>query len=89
MTSTLAKQVGKFTETEIDDEIVVMHLDTGDFFSITGAGVAMWRLIDGSLDQAALISELSRLFDAPSDEIAAGVNEFLTELRDAGLLATT
>ena len=87
MTTTLAKQVGSFTETEIDDEIVVMHLDTGDFFSITGTGVAIWHLIDGSADEAALVSTLIEQFDAPPYEIAAGVKEFVAELRNAGLLS--
>jgi hypothetical protein len=82
----IAKRTGGFVETEIDDEVVVMELGKGEFFSLTGTSIAIWRLIDGTRDRAALIAALSEEYDAPGAEIASDVDEFLAKLGDAGLI---
>ena len=83
----LAKQVDRFTETDIDDEIIVMRLDSGDFFSLAGTAAATWRLIDGSRDRAAIIEELAAQFNAHEEEIAADIDDFLAQLEEQGLVA--
>ena len=83
----IAKLTDRFTETEIDDEIVVMKLDSGDFFSITGTGCAIWRLIDGARDRVALVAALLAEFPDGADAIAGDVDAFLRTLQDEGLLA--
>ena len=85
MSHVIAKLTERFTETEIDDEIVVMQLDTGDFFSLTGTGTAIWRLIDSTRDRQALIAALCAEFGSAA-EVTADVDEFLAKLRGAGLI---
>lgn len=86
---TLAKAAGRFTETTIDDEIVVMSLDSGDFFSLTGTARAIWLALDGQHDRAGLINALAADFAAEPDEIADDVDAFLAQLMAAGLLTRT
>lgn len=86
MTS-LAKQTVRFSETQIDDEYVVMILDSGEFLSLAGTAGAIWTLIDGLRDRDAILSELTLRYDAPADEIAADLDEFLDLLRENGLVA--
>ena len=50
----LAKDRARFVETEIDQDIVVMVLDNGEFFSLQGTARAAWKLIDGTRVLAAL-----------------------------------
>jgi hypothetical protein len=83
----LTKWAGRFTETEIDDEIIVMHLGTGEFFSVVGTAAAIWRLIDGTRDRSALIAALSAEFEADDQDIAVDVDEFISRLQGIGLLA--
>jgi pyrroloquinoline quinone biosynthesis protein D len=83
----LAKQTDRFTETDIDDEIVVMRLDTGEFFSIAGTGAAAWRLIDGKRDRAALLTALAEEFDGVEAEMANDIDDFLAQLKELGLVA--
>lgn len=83
----LTKRPDRFTETEIDDEIVVMHLDSGEFFSLTGTAAAIWRLIDGTRDRAALIHTLAAEFDGEERQVSTDVDEFLTQLRKIGLVS--
>jgi len=83
---TLAKAAGQFTETEIDDEVVVMSLTSGDFFSLTGTARAIWLALDGQHDRAGLIAALAAEFGAEPDTIAPDVDDFLAQLSAAGLL---
>jgi hypothetical protein len=82
----LTKQAGRFTEAEIDDEIVVMHLGTGEFFSLSGTAAATWRLIDGQRDRHTLVEALAQEFAAESDEIAREIDQFIEQLKVAGLV---
>lgn len=83
----LTKLDNRFSETTLDDEVVVMHLDSGDFFSLKDSAKAVWEHLDGSRSREMLISDLARDYDVPIAEIAAQVDSFLSRLRDAGLLA--
>lgn len=83
---TLAKAAGHFTETEIDDEIVVMSLDSGDFFSLTGPARAIWLALDEGMERAGLIARLATAFETEPAALAADVDAFLGQLRSAGLL---
>lgn len=82
----ITKRLERLTEAEIDDEIVVMLIDKGEFFSLSGTAVAIWRKIDGTRDRSALIRELAAEFDVPEKEVAADVDEFLERLGGLGLI---
>jgi pyrroloquinoline quinone biosynthesis protein D len=83
----LTKVAGRFTEADIDHEIVIMRLDNGEFFSLSGTAAAIWRLIDGERDTAALVAAAASQFDVTESEISLDVEEFLAQLVDTGLLA--
>ncbi|MFL6730243.1 MAG: PqqD family protein [Sphingomicrobium sp.] len=85
--SSIVKRSDRFTEADIDDEIVVMRLDNGEFFSLSGTSAQIWRLIDGCRDRTALVAALAAEFDADEGRIAADVDAFLVELEESGLLA--
>jgi len=83
----LSKLSASFKETQIDDEIVVMLLDSGEFLSITGTGCEIWKQIDGTSDRKALVLALASQYDASESEIATDVHTFLVRLLDAGIVA--
>ena len=82
-----AKAAGSYTETAIDDEIVVMSLASGDFFSLTGSARAIWLRIDGAIDRDRLVADLAAEYGVAADAIGADVDQFIAQLRGAGLLA--
>jgi pyrroloquinoline quinone biosynthesis protein D len=86
MTTPIGKASDRFTETAIDDEIVVMSLESGEFFSLTGTACAIWEAIDGTRDRDAIVADLATRYSASPDAIAGDVDEFLADLRGAGLL---
>lgn len=87
MTISITKCPEQFSETTIDDEIVVMSLDTGTFFSLSGTGQAIWRLLDSHTERGALLAELARGYDQDEAAIAAELDEFVAALSEAGLVA--
>jgi hypothetical protein len=86
MTQPLTKRHAAFSETAIDDEVALLNLKDGTFFSLTGSAAAIWPLIDGTRDRAALLAELARVYDADAAEIAPDLDAFLAQLNEAGFL---
>ena len=82
----IVKCPGAFIETDVDDEIVIVGLDDGRFYSLDGTGRTVWRLIDGARDRDALLALLERDFDAPRTVLAADLDAFLAELASAGFI---
>jgi pyrroloquinoline quinone biosynthesis protein D len=80
------KRPERFAETAIDDEIVLMRLDNGDFFSLSETAAAVWRLIDGKRDRSALVSALGETFEGDQSMIANDVDELLVRLRASGFV---
>lgn len=81
-----AKDPARFVETVIENETVVMVLDSGDFFSLTGSARDIWTLIDGQRDRSAILAALAEDYDARAEQLAGDLDGFLTQLRGAGLL---
>ena len=84
----IAKDQSGFVETEIDDEVVLMDLASGHFFSLEGTSLAVWRLIDGNRSEDGIVAALAAQYDEPVERVAVDVAAFLAELRAAGLLAS-
>lgn len=87
MSQPLTKDPAAFAETRIDDEIVIMNLASGDFFSLTDSAAAIWDLLDGSRDRAAVLAALGDEFDVAPGELAGDLDTFLGELRAGGLIS--
>ena len=82
----IEKRLDRFTESLVDDEIVIMRIDNGEFYAIGGTGLEIWPLIDGSRDRDALLAELEDRYEAPGEAIGPDLDAFLAELADAGLI---
>lgn len=86
MSKPYSKRTDRFIETEIDGETVVMDLETGDFFSLSGSALSVWLLIDGTRDRSSLLSAVASEYQANEAEIAADVDDFVAELAAARLV---
>lgn len=86
MTS-LRKRSDAFTEADVGDEVILMRLDNGELLSLTDTGAAVWRLIDGSRDAAAIAALLAEEYDADPAAIDNDVRLLLSQLNEAGLIA--
>lgn len=82
----IAKASDQFVETEVDGELVIMNVATGDFFGLKGTGLAIWKLIEQHEDVAAIKEALLSDYDVSEADCAAEVDEFVRELVHAKLL---
>ena len=87
MSQPLTKDPSAFAETRIDDEIVIMNLASGDFFSLQDSAAAIWDLLDGSRNRAAVLAALSGDYAAAQADLARDLDVFLGELRAGGLIS--
>ena len=86
MTEPLRKAETRYVETALDDETIVMDIDSADFFSLNATAGAVWRLIDGTRDRDAIVAALAGEFAASPAEIGADVDALIGQLRTAGFL---
>jgi Coenzyme PQQ synthesis protein D (PqqD) len=70
----------------IDDELVVMNLATGHYFSSTGSGAVAWACLEQGMDNAGIAAALGQAFDAPAAQIDADLAAFIESLRSNGLV---
>ncbi len=73
-------------DTEIDDKIVSMSVENGEYYVIDETGAIIWRLLDGDRDLEQICDELAQSYDAPRDDIAAAVIAFVETLATHGLV---
>lgn len=85
MTLPIRKLTQAFTETAIDQEVIVMSLASGEFYTLVDTARAIWLLIDGNRDRAGLIAALAADYGPEVD--AGEVDGFLGALAAAGLVA--
>ena len=69
-----------------DDEVVVLEMQTGTYFSLRGSGVDVWRLVEENASAGRISETLGERYDAPSAEIAVAVEALLRELAEARLI---
>lgn len=64
----------------IDDETIVIHLDSGNYYSLRGTGAEIWSLLALSLPPDHVVSELLRRHDGDSDKVRTSVDQLVEEL---------
>jgi hypothetical protein len=71
-----------------DDEVVVLDMRAGTYFSLRGSGVDVWELIEANASVARISDTLADRYDAPPAEIAKAAEAVLEELAEAGLIVS-
>ncbi len=71
----------------VDDETVLMHLDTGRYFGYDAVGTRIWALIEEPMAVSSLCERLvAEYADVDLEHCTADVVAFLRELVDEGLV---
>jgi O-methyltransferase len=69
-----------------DTGLVVVDLRTYRYLEFDEVGASMWEALRATPDIAAAAARLAGEYEAPADEIAADLAEFIEGLREAGLV---
>ncbi|TMM48290.1 PqqD family protein [Qipengyuania marisflavi] len=75
-----------FVETEVDGEVLLIDLDGGELFSLTGTARAIWLAIDGSRDVPAIAASLANAYDGDAAAIRSECESFVAQLAEARLV---
>jgi len=65
-----------------ETEVVVIHLERGTYYSLTGAACQLWPLLQGGLDAAGVVERLAALgsdWSAAAGELQAFIEQLLVE----------
>lgn len=70
----------------LEGESVLLHLETGVYFTLNETGTAAWELFDGATSLTAIGEALCTRFDAPSAQVRQDLLELTHTLLDEGLV---
>ncbi|QUL37818.1 PqqD family peptide modification chaperone [Erythrobacter sp. JK5] len=72
---------------EMDGETVMMDIDKGVYFAITGTGSQIWAAMDSPATLEEIVAELRREFDTSDvEDLERTVAEFVDKLLSNGLV---
>jgi hypothetical protein len=71
---------------QIDDELVMMDIEKGSYFSLNTVATRIWELLEGPLTIEGLCDLLLKEYDVDLSECRADVKEHLTKMQELGLV---
>jgi hypothetical protein len=80
----LCKIAGAGQGASIDDELVMIHAETGRFFALKDTGLRIWELLDSEPDLNRIGDELARQYDIDDETCRSQVRSFADQLVEAG-----
>jgi hypothetical protein len=76
----------KIVHETVDGETIVVHLDTGNYYSVTGSGPEIWAMLDGAESVDALCADLGRRYECGDADVREAVESFVADLRREDLI---
>jgi len=70
----------------VDDEAILVHLESGYYFSLNPVGLWIWQHADGQTSLLQLIHGLTEEFDVAEDTAGADARGFLEHMLEEGLM---
>lgn len=67
------------TET-LDGEAIIVHLETGAYFSLRGSACFIWECLQAGCSLTQLAAQIQMHFIAPPDTLEADLQTFITDL---------
>lgn len=73
--------------TDMDGETVMMDVQKGSYFALSGSGPRIWELLESPMSMDELIAALSKEFDtSETAEVESAVSDFVSGLLAKGLV---
>jgi hypothetical protein len=71
---------------ELDGQVVIGHLGSGQSFALDGVAADIWRALDGADDERTAVQHLACAYDVDAASLERDVEAFVVELVAAGVL---
>jgi hypothetical protein len=76
----------KVVHEELENEVVVVNLDSGHYYILEATAIAIWKLLVGGASLAETVEALHRRYAGDRPAIQDAVATFVAELEQEGLL---
>jgi hypothetical protein len=70
----------------LGDELVLVHLDTNQIYTLSATGGRFWELLSESRDRERVEASLRAEFDVSGEEIGAEIDRLLVDLERLDLV---
>lgn len=84
--TTSLKRNPKQIFSKVDNEVIMLSLDEGKYYSLNEVGARIWELIDQPLEVKTLVSKLTKEFDVSNEVCANETLRLLNEFNKEGLI---
>ncbi len=84
--SALRKRSENFVATTLGEEVLIVDLDGGELFSLSGTARSVWDAIDGSCSEAHIAELMAERHEGEATQIAADVAALVNDLEKAALI---
>jgi hypothetical protein len=72
---------------KFEDEVIIINLDSGNYYSLDRVGADMWCLIEGGTAVSEIVKWVIERYEGSSpDDIEKAINESIAELEKEGLI---
>jgi hypothetical protein len=80
---------GSVVSAELDDERILLHVETGVYFGLDALGNRIWELILAGTDYTGILETLLDEYDVERARLDADLSSFLGLLAEKGLIDTS
>lgn len=84
MVSKLVKLPARFESSAVDDDLILIDVDSGQFFALKDVGLRIWELLDDEADLGAIGNRLCEEYEVEPAHARTSVAKFAQSLVDAG-----
>lgn len=72
--------------TEVEDALVILHLDTKRYYTLNSTGATIWRRLTQGKAEAEIVAALAAEYDADEAHLADSTRRLLVQLEAAALI---
>jgi len=74
--------------TDLDDEVVILKLDTGIYFGLNRVGARIWTLIATGRRREEILQSIATQYNVSRDQVERDFDELISDLSNEGLIKT-
>lgn len=86
---TVFRKTDNFVETEVDNEVVLMNLDNGQFYSLSDTGRSVWQALVDPMSLTAVVDRLTSEYDVPPERCRTEVKFLFDDLIERKFIASS
>jgi hypothetical protein len=80
---------GDHVAEDVGDETIVLSLDTGEYYGLSGVGGRIWDLLQSPTTGKEILNVIGKEYDVDPDRCRADVMDFLDTLAEEELVDVT